>query len=563
MMRIPDFQIFKINKDMKKTARILFSLICVSAALVACKKENATSSEEQLITAYVNAGPVNKLAYEEVMEGGGAGVQSYWQTGDHFLAIQDGEKVIDFKLISGAGTTQGVFQALTSGVTSSTNWVGVVGNGAEAHGNEIHCGFMKQNGTISNLSGYNYVKVSATGDEPYFNFAEGEGLSYVLRVKLPAGIKCVEYNPCAWYKVTADGVTEQLYSTGNSGQEPNYKAFSASYTTTITFSTASTKGEAIYIAVPPINCNLGYEDYNSKKQYGNLRTGFVLTFLNNTSDDADKSNGVVLGGDKDQDFDLRGKGGLIGTYDYSELELINRPKPSDAILITTDATSTTKNDGTTSIFSTSKQAVSGLETYWAPFNVGAASVSESGYFVGYGEMKERKTGDFASYTLRQKGSDGTNRPAIICYTHAAFPGSGSTTFYTIAGTRYDIARVKWGIAWRMPHLIEAWTLWRDHLSSLSTTTVGGQKCIKIDNGKGQSLHFPCYGWYSDSGALKDADMAGIWTGDKNQRSASNAGWDQAYALQCSSTSQSYEFVDRYGMHRSLNVRPVLASSEIK
>ena len=253
---------------------------------------------------------------------------------------------------------------------------------------------------------------------------------------------------------------------------------------------------------------------------------------------------------------------MVGTIDCSSLVLINRPKPSDAITMSAGATVTKKTDDT-SIFSTSCESVNSLQTGWAPFNVGASSSTEAGYFVGYGELESRTTGDFVSYTLRAKGSDGTNRPAVICYTHAAFAGSGSTTFYTIAGTRYDIARVKWGIAWRIPYLIEGWSLWRDHLSNISFPTVGGVKCLRIDNGNGQNLDIPCCGWYGDSKDVKDVGMAGFWTADKNQRSASNGGWDQAYAMQIDSKTQSYSAADRYGMHRLLNVRPVLSDSVLE
>lgn len=535
----------------------ILSIICIAAALCACSKEQlaektVNSDQEQLITATVNMDNT-KLAFSENQAGGGAGLASKWEEGDTFYAYT-GSELIKFTLTSGAGTATATFQAKARGIKDDTQWLGVFGNHASVKSGELHCSYLGQDGTLENLADYSYMTASATGKEPVFNFSAGEKYSYILRVKLPAGIKCIEYNPCAWEKITSSGATLQLYSTGD--QESNYKAFDASNTTTITLDHASVKGETIYIAVPTINCNLGYEGYNSKKQYGNLKTGIILTFLNNVSNDADMSNGVVLGGDKNEDFNLSDKGGQIGTYDYSELPLINRPKPSEAILIETGAYNQD--------ISTTKEYVNGLETYWAPFNVGASTFTESGYFYGYGEANyERKKGDFASYTLRQKGSDGTNRPAIICYSHSAFPGSGASTFYTIAGTRYDVARIKWGIAWRMPYAVEAGALWNKHKADMSSETVSGQKCMKVGNGSGQFLYIPCCGWYSDSDAHKDTDYACVWTADKNQRSASNAGWDQAYAIQYTSTTQSDSFLDRYGMHRSLNVRPVLASSVIE
>lgn len=543
MMRTPDFQIFKINKDMKKTARILFSLICVSAALVACKKENATDSEEQLITAYVNAGPVNKLAYEEVMEGGGAGVQSYWQTGDHFLAIQDGEKVIDFKLVSGAGTTQGVFQALTSGVTSSTNWVGVVGNGAEAHSNEIHCGFMKQNGTISDLSGYNYVKVSATGDEPYFNFAEGEGLSYVLRIKLPAGIKCIEYTPCAWSKVTASE-TSIVYFNNNDQDD-----YSAKNTSTITLAEVSTSEQLAYIAIPLLDYSKTFDIVNGGKQYQNLKTGVVLTLLNNDSDNADASNGTIF------ENDVRGKGGLISTLDLSEMTLIPRPKPENAVKFINTSLSCKPHS------SALNQAADSLITFWAPFEVGATEAGKAGYHIMYGMYEPYKGGSDSFVEYKYRGNPGPGQKYnSIGHSHAKLLDiTGNTTFYSIESSRYDAARVLWGCAWRMPHCLEIQELLS---STRAAQTVGGQKCVKCTNAKtGNYIYLPVAGYKLD-GATQESNYAEIWSANKINRTHENAGWNAGYIgyIKEDGTEPGY---DRYEMKRAIPILPVLVSSEIK
>ncbi len=81
------------------------------------------------------------------------------------------------------------------------------------HGTEIHCSFTDQGGFLSSLNNYNYVVADGEGLEPSFDFENGTKLSYIMRIKLPAGIKCIEYTCPAYYKVTASGAeTTKTYS---------------------------------------------------------------------------------------------------------------------------------------------------------------------------------------------------------------------------------------------------------------------------------------------------------------------------------------------------------------
>lgn len=557
---------------MKKTIKILFSVFCASAVLAACAKEAVQEKEgtedQQIITAYVNANPT-KLAYEEVVEGGGAGMTSTWQNGDHFLAIQDGVKVVDFQLISGAGTTQGVFQTLTSGVTSTTQWVGVVGNGAEAHSSEIHCTYMGQNGTIKSLSGFNYVKVTATGEEPYFNFAEGEGLSYVIRVKLPEGVKCVEYTPSVWKKVTSTEVTTQYLNGKISTPGANGDDWANDYgpknTSTITLAETSVKGDLVYIAFGTANYSTTFQKWpsnNSAKQNGNLRSGIVITLLNNTSDNADKSTGWVLGAHR-EGGDLLEKGGLVTTHDMSEEILIPRAKPSEAIMISTTGISCKLHDALT-------QQTSSMKTGWAPFNLGASKVSEHGLYIAYGEYWDNNEYSWTAYQQRHKTDDKDFRDDIM--TPPFRFGSSQNNFYSIAGSRFDAARVLWGSAWRMPYAVEIYGMGQ---GTQTFTTIDGVTCTTLTT-DGNSVTFPDTGAWRREGDKEDGKKmhvddgyAYVRSADKLQRtySSDNQIYRQCYSYYMGTTAAIEQkdprgFVRTNGF-RGYPVRAVLASSVIE
>ena len=184
---------------MKRTAFILTSVLAVAAAMCSCtKKELPTDKEnlpeEEMQTIYARVNIATKVAYSEVNEGGGAGLTSVWSEGDHFYAIQDGSKVVQFTMSSDnyAGKTYAVFTAKTSGVTSSTTWKAVLGQAATVSGTTIKCDYLGQAGTLNSLGRFNYVVAEASGTEPSFDFDNGTKLSHILRIKLPAGPEQIE-----------------------------------------------------------------------------------------------------------------------------------------------------------------------------------------------------------------------------------------------------------------------------------------------------------------------------------------------------------------------------------
>ena len=527
-----------------------FALITGFAALCACQKVQEPVTPEgnapeagnkQIITALVNC--PTKVTYSENTPGGGAGISSVWSEGDTFYAIQDGSTVVTFTLSSGAGSTSAAFTAEAEGVTASTEWVAVLGKSASVHGTEIHCGYTGQNGTIANLNKYNYVTATGTGLTPSFNFEGGEKLSYIVRLKLPAGIKCIEYTSPATFKVQGSG-SSHFYAKGENDPYSNIP------TTTITLSSTSATGDLAYIAVPAINHNSKAWTFNNNKQYGNMRTGVIVTLLNNTSAEATQSNGSVI------DSDLSSKGGQVGTWDMSSWTLIARPKPSEAIeVVTTDAI--TEND------SNYYFDLTGTDTFWAPFNVGASTPEGKGTYYGWGEIttpEERGREDgytFPAYSLRgQPSGASTNYYNYISVYAAVETPSLASRYHTIRGGRYDVARVKWGSAWRMPGYIEAYATWK----KASWTTVNGQGGLSYGG-----VFLPGYNarMGTNEHQPKGWDQACIWSADQFQRNQGGVDYDSAYIVGSTSGHGSADWW-RQGMKREwgLQIRPVLASSTI-
>ncbi len=518
----------------------IFTAIALLAAVCACNKNELTPAEEnnipsdgkQIIRATVNV--ASKVTYSENTPGGGGGISSVWAAGDKFYAIQDGSTVVTFNIVDGVGNTSATFEAEAEGVTASTTWKAVLGGHASVHGTEIHCSFTDQGGFLSSLNNYNYVVADGTGLEPSFDFENGEKLSYVMRVKLPAGIKCIEYTCPAYYKVTASGA-ETIYAKGENDPYSNIP------TRTITRSTASAAGDLVYIVVPAVNHYSRAWSYNSGKQVGNLRTGVIVTILNDTSDDATASTGAVL------DMDLSAKGGQVGTFDMSGYTLLKRPKVSDAITVNSTQVCWTRAGLT--------QSAESLGTGWAPYNIGAEQPYEMGNRYACGESQPKSKYDNTSYSLRG-GADLSGRPNYIA---VKVNSPSPNNYFTIGGGRYDTARVLLGSALRMPNIIEFLALDPKKGHACTVSTISGQKCYVSEG-----VTLPIVG-YIDGTELKHDGDGTTWdfvawsTTIINQKNA-DAGWNTCYAFDAKLDGTPDK--DRIAKSCGLPVRAVLASSTI-
>ena len=547
-----------------------FSIIALLAVICACEKENTIrpvdntqATGKQIITAKVNC--PTKVAYSENTPGGGAGLSSVWEEGDTFYAIQGGSTVVTFTLASGAGNTTATFTAEAEGVTAGTEWVAVLGKNASVHETEIHCGYQNQNGTIANLNKYNYVKATGTGLTPSFDFVNGTPLSYTVRIKVPAGTKCIEYTPCIYWKVTSAEISEVHYTSSvyaeNSTDASAYAAWLPANTSTISLGAAASAGDIVYLALPAINYKYNRYPYGvSPYEDGNLKEGVILTFLNNTSAEATQSWGTVIGND------LSAKSGQIKTLDCSDVDMISRPRPADAVEMTAAYNRTS-----------APTFIASGAVYWAPYNVGATSADEAGYYFQWGEIED--SGGSPAYsnyafgsgsdaiTISESTYDAYNTISVLQYQGL---GTKSSSFFTIQQSRYDAARVLWGSAWRMPNFPEASATAQNSTYSLTSDT-----WTMTSNGTGNSITIFRSNWKTkgyanpqrpvpgSNGKQLTYDCACFWTATQQNRKCNLPGYAAAMMMGHVSDGTHWDWWDgKTWRERAVPVRAVLASTSI-
>lgn len=126
----------------------------------------------------------------------------------------------------------------------------------------------------------------------------------------------------------------------------------------------------------------------------------------------------------------------------------------------------------------------GKPLYWSSWNLGANSPEESGDYYAWGELTPKTVFNWSTYTL----CNGTAESCIDIGTN-------------ISGTKYDVARNKWGGNWRMPTENEFKKLLDN--CSVSWTYINGVKGIYVKaKSNGNTIFLPAVGCYlsnDDSG----------------------------------------------------------------
>ena len=126
----------------------------------------------------------------------------------------------------------------------------------------------------------------------------------------------------------------------------------------------------------------------------------------------------------------------------------------------------------------------GLSVRWATCNVGAESPEDYGDYYAWGETKTKSSYD-------EENCETWNKKLKI------------------KGTNRDVARVKWGGAWRMPIRAEVYELIKD--CTWEKTTQRGTKGYKITGRNGNSIFLPAAGFYSDTSSGDYTHVAGRLT----------------------------------------------------
>lgn len=386
-----------------------------------------------------------KMIYEDAYPGSG-GIKAGWKTGDTFLALE----------INGSTATPVTFRATASAdvktsftsegavaADASTRWVAVLGKAASFSEGLINCSYSGQNGSLKGLEGYDYMVAEASGVTPDFDYSKGRHLTYLLRIVMPEGVGTLEFNTCASgaeWAVSSDGSTV-----------PCMPDFRPRAVKTLALPDETKEGDIVYLAIPAI-------DYTE--------TGLIVTAMNNAGT---KAQGKV----KSDDFSI--KGGRVGTFEIDNL--IDRPTTDAAIDFGTPSKSILQY-----INNNSWEGVSDIYRFstsprWAPFNIGASASPISaeeyyGEFFAWGETSQRHS--YTAETYKYIGKDDSIGYSKTIYGDADIP----LTLQTISGTKYDVARVKWGSAWRMPYLEEMLGL----IGGAGTLTPSDGKEYETDSG---------------------------------------------------------------------------------
>lgn len=418
---------------------MIVSAVSTAIVLAGCAKEQIAGqaiSDGEIITATaVIPGPCQtKVAYTDTFESKDdiVDIKAAWEIGDTFTALEiNNGKIteVTFTATAVVGKTATFAAKNAEAANDNTKWLAVFGN-VKYSGGAFCCGYDGQDGSLKNLSKYDYSVANATGTAPEFNFSKGQRLTYVMRIMLPAGIKSMEFNTGetnnGGWTVSNDGKARGTVSCPSKASVK-----------TVTLASESTAGQVAYLAIPAIS----YQVTESADK--NRLAGLIITIF---SSDLKASQGKTFS------QELSVSGGCMGTFDMSRLKLLARPLASDAIRMG-------------SVSANGKSYPLGS---WAPFNLGATGFPTSdsaiiGGMYAWGETESKTAFSKDGYKYYVSGTynsqignkyentvEGGEPYNYVSPSGTSTLRNGPGVFYDIRGTKYDAARVKWGSEWCLP-----------------------------------------------------------------------------------------------------------------
>lgn len=139
---------------------------------------------------------------------------------------------------------------------------------------------------------------------------------------------------------------------------------------------------------------------------------------------------------------------------------------------------------------------------WASCNVGATKPEEYGDFYSWGELKVKNDYSWNTYQYYNKES--------LKWT---FIGND------IHGSKYDVARAKWGGNWRMPTIKEMSEL---SYCILQPVTYNGVKGLKVTGPNGKSIFLPAAGYSEGTNADSQGKIGYYWSSTLDESHSSSA-----------------------------------------
>lgn len=181
-------------------------------------------------------------------------------------------------------------------------------------------------------------------------------------------------------------------------------------------------------------------------------------------------------------------------------------------------------------------------TKWASCNVGASKPEEYGDYFAWGETETKDVYDSSTYkngkTFLQEHFF---KPDEFKYEYADLGCN-------IAGTKYDVAYVKWGGNWRLPTIEQFEELFNNcHHEWTTLNRVKGYKFTSKINGN--SIFLPAVGYYYNSGLCNSGSYGCYWSSTQYPSNLSSA-----YNLYFCSGDSHTNYSNRY---LGQGVRPVI------
>ena len=180
---------------------------------------------------------------------------------------------------------------------------------------------------------------------------------------------------------------------------------------------------------------------------------------------------------------------------------------------------------------------------WATYNVGATSETESGVYVAWGELQEKINEGYFKENYAYWDANNTQ-----------YGGYSTALGNNIAGTKYDIAHVRWGGTWHMPTDSDFKELRDDCIWTQETRR--GVLGYKVTGPNGNSIFLPCAGYYNGNDFLKDNEEGNYWCSTMYLFARE---YQMGYAMNFSQ-ADGYELT-RYSRKGGLTVRPCMPRVE--
>ena len=149
-------------------------------------------------------------------------------------------------------------------------------------------------------------------------------------------------------------------------------------------------------------------------------------------------------------------------------------------------------------------------TLWADRNVGASSPGDYGGYYAWGETSTKSDYTWDTYTHCDGNWDNCHN-------------IGSN----IAGTRYDVARQKWGGGWKMPTKAQ-WSELRSECTWIWTTH-GGHNGYKVTGPNGKSIFLPAAGHRCGTSSNGVGSYGVYWSATLSE-SGANGAWSKLFDI---------------------------------